>query len=691
MSTAIGRAKILYFTVPALYYKHVCSQPRGISSKVKNKTGEVAGIFPFVNIREGTGRCDGGLTGEAPMMMQGQKAINRAFRKWQAAVIYWLLIGLLVCSCTVHRTPEPASQQSSPPRDAASRPSPSAVNTASAGPWDSDVLVFRLGADGKATRTGTFERAGVSSLARMPDGRLIAAYQYFPENDPPGFDKVAVSFSTDEGGSWTNARTISLKGLPEGMRFPFDPTLVALPEGRLRLYFTSRLERPAGENIPAIYSAISGDGINYEFESGTRLAIPGRFVIDCAVILHQGLFHLFAPDNGVQPVLSAVPGNGYHAVSTDGLNFTRMADVTIEGERRWLGCALSDGNNITFWGTSQNTGRSNPAGSQPEGGIWLASSPDGNKWTLNRSFPVPGADPGAVAARGGWIVTVTGAPRPGTASAQRLPGPLPSVPVATLISSLDGPSNHRVLLAFSSDGLVWKIADELVVEQASVPELFMGTEGLPVLIFVDASGQSRPGGLGAVGKQPDGSWVRKTTNLFGADPNIVILKDATYRAFTKNRDGSILVFNSKNGLDWQPSVTAFQDERYREATDPDVFETPDGWVMLVSLGPRLLRCTSPDGLRFTADRIIELGGSVCDSVAVPGGWRTYFHVNPSPQTGSKMVIRSAFTADGLNWTVEKGDRLNAPASGPAERGVADPAPLKINDGLWMMAFKSFIK
>jgi hypothetical protein len=39
----------------------------------------------------------------------------------------------------------------------------------------------------------------------MPDGRLIAAHQYFPENDPSAFDRVAVRFSTDEGKSWTKS------------------------------------------------------------------------------------------------------------------------------------------------------------------------------------------------------------------------------------------------------------------------------------------------------------------------------------------------------------------------------------------------------------------------------------------------------------------------------------------------------
>ena len=55
-----------------------------------------------------------------------------------------------------------------------------------------------------------------------------------------------------------------------------------------------------------------------------------------------------------------------------------------------------------------------------------------------------------------------------------------------------------------------------------------------------------------------------------------------------------------------------------------------------------------------------------------------------------MVIRSAFTDDGLKWQIEEGIRVSAPASGPAQRGVADPAPVLLKDGTWLMAVKSFI-
>ena len=318
--------------------------------------------------------------------------------------------GWLVCLFAVVLTGGEIEGAEPSPADRRNRP----------GPWDQDVLVHRIDTNGVAQRLAVFERAGVPTLARWKD-RLIAAHQHFPEDDNANFDKVAVHFSPDEGRTWTPPQVIQLQGLPEGMRSPFDPTLVPLPDGRIRLYFTSVRGRRIEEHRPAIYSAISTNGIDYLFEPGARFAVEGRPVIDCAVALHKGVFHLYAPDNGTRmpggppdkerPEEQPGAGTGYHATSNDGLKFTREADVTIAGARfRWLGNAQSDGSVITFYGTADGPG-----------GRWMATSKDGANWKLEeRAVRGAGPDPGAVKLRDGSLVVVgTGPPRPGTPSAER--------------------------------------------------------------------------------------------------------------------------------------------------------------------------------------------------------------------------------------------------------------------------------
>jgi hypothetical protein len=327
-----------------------------------------------------------------------------------------------------------AAQPVAPGGNAGARPAPQR----GPGPWDRDVLIYRASAAGEVEKLGLFERAGVPTLARMADGRLIAAHQHFPENAPDDFDKVAIHFSSDEGKTWTDAKVMRLAGLPEGMRFPFDPTLLPMPDGKVRMYFTS-LRRPVkppeggvgGEipapALPAIHSAISENGINYVFEAGVRFGIAGRPVIDCAAALHDGVFHLFAPDNGQwngrqgngREIGPGPEGVGYHATSKDGLNFTRVADVRIEGRRHWLGNALSDGKWIYFLGTGEPGGLIQAPPPQ-RGGVWLARSADGAAWELVEMPSVPGADAGIARGKeGGWIILTTGPNRAGTASAVR--------------------------------------------------------------------------------------------------------------------------------------------------------------------------------------------------------------------------------------------------------------------------------
>jgi hypothetical protein len=290
------------------------------------------------------------------------------------------------------------------PFDLAGRP-----NRSQPGPWNNDVLIYRVEANGAIEQVATFARAGVPTIARLRDGRLVALHQHFPADNDADFDKVAARFSSDEGRSWTDAVVIRVAGLPDGMRFPFDPTVVPLPDGRVRLYFTGTIGRRLDLAPPAIHSAISADAVSYTYEPGVRFSVTDRLVIDSAVTVHNGIFHLFAPDNGPagrppQPGPrgpSLEPGVGYHAVSQDGLTFVRQPDVRMPGGRRWLGNVVSDAGSLRFFGTG---GR---------GGIWTATSDDGRAWVL--SFPVdaPGADPGAIRLRdGAWLVIATGPPRP---------------------------------------------------------------------------------------------------------------------------------------------------------------------------------------------------------------------------------------------------------------------------------------
>ncbi len=298
-----------------------------------------------------------------------------------------------------------------PPPNPANRP-----DTSRPGPWDNDVIVYRIVTNGTPEKLATFERAGVPTVARLKDGRLIAAFQNFPASDDRNFDRVAVRFSSDEGRTWSEVKPIAVEGMEKGLARPFDPTLVPLPDGRVRLYFTSNRGPDFRRSTPAIYSAISTNGIDYTFEPGVRFGVEGRIVIDCAVALHDGVFHLIVPDNGTAGEFQGGQerhepprgGTGYHATSQDGLKFERVADIRPPSDRaRWLGNLQSDAGKLVFFGTGP--------------GPWPVQSADGANWTTAQTpTRFRGADPGAVRLRAGsWLLLVTGEPRPGTPSAQQ--------------------------------------------------------------------------------------------------------------------------------------------------------------------------------------------------------------------------------------------------------------------------------
>lgn len=254
------------------------------------------------------------------------------------------------------------------------------------GPWKGGLWVA-TGNDGAtwSTPQPLVGPAGVPSLARTSAGRLVATFQWFPFDRPEAFDRVAVSFSEDGGATWTEPVPIHVDGLPAGYMRPFDPTVVALDDGRLRLYFTSNT---GPGSVNAFYSAISSDGITYDWEPGVRFS-PGRGTVDCAVAYWNGLWHLMSP-------VGAPHEGAYHAVSDDGLQFTRQADIPSSGSFNWLGNLVAADGALRFYGNS-------PAG------LWHAESRDGQSWTAPVLISIHGGDPAVVVTdQGLWLLVFVG-------------------------------------------------------------------------------------------------------------------------------------------------------------------------------------------------------------------------------------------------------------------------------------------
>lgn len=277
-----------------------------------------------------------------------------------------------------------------PPANDARPPGPPPSPTD--GPWNRDLRVA-YSDDGLTFGASAvfIERGGVPSVIRDRDGRLVAVFQWFPFDRKDDFDQVAVAFSTDGGGKWSTPARVVVKGLPAGLMRPFDPTIVQLEDGRYRLYFTSNAIGGSGK--PAIYSAISADGLGYTFEEGARFA-PTSGTVDAAVVWFKGTWHMFSHTS------EANTGKGYHAVSTNGLAFTELPIVDVGSGRQWIGNAVATGDVLRYYGSGRD-------------GIWSATSSDGSNWTLDAGARADGGDASALLLSGGKVMLVyVGGPRP---------------------------------------------------------------------------------------------------------------------------------------------------------------------------------------------------------------------------------------------------------------------------------------
>lgn len=255
------------------------------------------------------------------------------------------------------------------------------------GPWTLD-LKLAVGAtpDAFGAPAPFVAQAGVVSLAKRVNGQLIALFQWFPFGDPASFDQVAASFSSDGGRTWTTPKTCTFTGLPAGSQRPFDPTVTVKEDGGLRVYFTSNVNGSA----TGFYSATSTDGLAWTFEPGARFT-PTRGTVDCAVARWNGQWHLVSP-------IGAPSEGAYHAVSDDGLAFTRLADIPSVGGVNWTGNLVVVHGALRFYGT-------------PGSGLWFSSTADGATWSVPANVGVQGGDPAVVEAEPGrWLLIAAGPP-----------------------------------------------------------------------------------------------------------------------------------------------------------------------------------------------------------------------------------------------------------------------------------------
>lgn len=501
--------------------------------------------------------------------------------------------------------------------------------TPGTGPWDRD-LILRTGTDGTTFGPeALFEKAsGVPSLVRDKQGRLLAAFQWFPSRESPDWDRVAVKIYLDGGATWSTPQAITVAALPDGYQRPFDPTLAVLDDGRIRIYFSSS---PNATPIPdasvGTYSAISNDGIHFTFEPGRRFGVPGTAVVDPAVLRLGDTWHFTSPIAGRQDA-------AYHAVSSDGLNFTRVADITSADGLNWLGNLVPYQDGMRFYGNSSH-------------GLWWAFSKDGSTWTPPTFLSFGGGDPAVVATGDGrFHIVYVGQPS-GSTSDRTLYVPLISQNAALQTGlALVNPASETVPLALSAYGNDGKPLSGANIINPSTRVLGAQTQAAGLVSeFFGAGLQISNGWARITGALRDTAgfflvFNPDLTTLYGASMSDLLMANFI---LPEARDAEVSLVNPGN----QPAIVNIQliDDRGLQAGSGSLSIPPHGrweqptlaflasdrireggYLQVSSTAPlSALEVFGGNGLPRSSLAFLELTGSpslVAPQYVVGGGWST---------------------------------------------------------------------
>lgn len=270
-------------------------------------------------------------------------------------------------------------------KEPSTNPSTSRISTINKSLQNSDLrIAFGSTLDELSEPETIVQGGGVPSLALRDDGTLIAAFQWFPEDNEESFDQIATITSTDSGRTWSEPAPIVIQGYPTNNQRPFDPTIINAGNGTLRMYFSSS----PGKTTRAIHSAISTDGITFTYE-GENLGQAGIEYYDSAIAQFNETWHMLTP---WAPDLGA-----YHATSTDGITFEAQEHISDDQLLNWTGNMTIVDESLYFFGTGTLATNFSP---------WYRTTTDMMTWSEPEIIDFDkGGDPATIhLPNEGWIV-----------------------------------------------------------------------------------------------------------------------------------------------------------------------------------------------------------------------------------------------------------------------------------------------
>lgn len=258
--------------------------------------------------------------------------------------------------------------------------------TSGFGPRVVRVAMADNAVDFKPTGRTAFRNAGSPDVVRLPNGHLLAVIDDYGAKDKPSPPRLAVSRSIDSGQTWSKPRAIRFRNAPPHASTGRHGSLVVMPSGLVRLYFTATMtdgkSAAPKRSASVIHSAVTQDGIEYWFDSRVRIEARGPGELRVQAVWTGSRMNLFLVEC---PSAERGRQNGppitVFFTSSDGRRFdpaTRMREPLL----------ISD-----VLATENNTMR---AFISTQSGIRSMTTRDGRRWQANSAGRMEKATDAAV-------------------------------------------------------------------------------------------------------------------------------------------------------------------------------------------------------------------------------------------------------------------------------------------------------
>lgn len=254
----------------------------------------------------------------------------------------------------------------------------------------------------------------------------------------------------------------------------------------------------------------------------------------------------------------------------------------------------------------------------------------------------------------------------------------------------EGPYSDKVSYATSIDLLNWVDSEITLATHASVPGAVYKDDVIYVY-FVDVSTDGIPEQIGLIKSSDNGqTWTDKVFidiedvgDKVPVDPAPFLLDDGAIRLYyfdiNEERSGfDVAAENKIYCADSSDGVNFVEHEdvcfAYTGVYDPDVILVDGVYRMYVGdiAGNKVISATSSDGLTFTYEGTAYTGGAVPDAFYKEGTYYLY-----------TAGIDISTSSDGASYTSTSNSfRSNLGTV------TADPSVIELNDGTYMMLYKT---